>query len=55
MSSIPTRSGRTAARVTLSLYSEKSPDKADTLTIEAKLIERLWQDFAPYRASGLEP
>ena len=51
----PDALGPHCGTVTLSLYSEKSPDKADTLTIEAKLIERLWQDFAPYRASGLEP
>jgi hypothetical protein len=38
--------------VTLSLYSEKAPEKADTLTIDPKVIERIWQDFAPYRAAG---
>jgi trypsin-like peptidase len=35
--------------VKLVLYSEKEPEKADTRPIDAKVIEQIWQDFAPYR------
>jgi hypothetical protein len=38
--------------VTLSLYSERAPDKADTLVVDPKVIDRLWQDFAPWRAAA---
>jgi S1-C subfamily serine protease len=31
------------------LYSEKAPEKQDTRTVDLQLIERIWQDFAPYR------
>lgn len=41
--------------VTLTLYSEKAPDKADTLAIDKALIDRVWQDFEPFRALGSEP
>jgi hypothetical protein len=34
------------------LWSEKSPDKAETLAVDPKVIERVWQDFAPYRATA---
>jgi hypothetical protein len=36
--------------VKLVVYSEKEPQKGDTLTIDAKVVEQIWQDFAPYRA-----
>ena len=36
--------------VTLELHSEKDGAKADTHTIEPQMIERIWQDFAPYRS-----
>lgn len=38
--------------VTLSLYSGRAPEQADTLTIDPKAIERIWQDFAPYRTAA---
>jgi hypothetical protein len=38
--------------VTLSLYSEDAPEKADSVTLDAKLVDQIWQDFAPFRASG---
>lgn len=38
--------------VTLSLYSERAPENADTLLVDPKVIDQLWQDFAPYRAGG---
>jgi hypothetical protein len=34
------------------LYSEKEPDKGDTRGVEPKIIQQIWQDFEPYRASG---
>ena len=36
--------------VKLMLYSEKTPDKPDTVIVDAKVVQRVWQDFAPYRA-----
>ncbi|HVG84333.1 MAG TPA: serine protease [Vicinamibacterales bacterium] len=48
----PESLGPHCSTVTLSMYSEKAPEKADVLTIDAKAIERIWQDFASYRASA---
>src|SRR5262249_35045283 len=31
--------------VTLTLYSEKEPQKADTRTVDPAVIQRIWQDF----------
>jgi hypothetical protein len=36
--------------VTLVLYSDKQPDKGDTRVVDPQVLERVWQDFAPYRA-----
>jgi hypothetical protein len=38
--------------VTLSLSFGMSPDQADTITIDPTMIDRIWRDFAFYRASG---
>jgi hypothetical protein len=35
--------------VTLSLYSDAQPERADTITLTRTLVDRLWNDFAPYR------
>jgi hypothetical protein len=35
--------------VKLVLYSEKQPEKGDTRTDDPKVIQQIWQDFAPYR------
>jgi S1-C subfamily serine protease len=40
----------TCPNVRLSLYSQQDPTKADTRAIEAKVIQQVWDDFAPYRA-----
>jgi hypothetical protein len=37
--------------VKLTLYSEKDPKKQDARIVDAQLVERIWQDFAPYRAT----
>jgi hypothetical protein len=36
--------------VKLELFSEKEPEKKDSRVVDAKVIEQIWQDFAPYRA-----
>jgi S1-C subfamily serine protease len=46
----PDAFGPHCGSVTLALSSEQTPEKADTLTIDPKVIDRIWQDFAPYRA-----
>jgi hypothetical protein len=34
------------------LYSEKAGQKGDSRSVDPKVLEQIWQDFAPYRASG---
>ncbi len=36
--------------VKLVLFSEKEPDKGDTRVVDPKVLEQIWEDFAPYRA-----
>jgi Trypsin-like peptidase domain len=48
----PESFGPHCSTVTLSMYSEKAPERADVLTIDAKVIEQIWLDFAPYRAAA---
>jgi len=31
------------------IYSEKEPEKADTRIVEPRVVEQIWQDFAPLR------
>lgn len=38
------------ASVRLDVYSDKAPDKADSVVIDPKILGQIWQDFAPYRA-----
>jgi len=47
--------GPQCGSVKLVLHSEKQPAKADTVVVDPKIIERIWQDFAPYRALSDEP
>jgi len=35
--------------VTLVLSSEKAPGKTDTRVLDASVLQRIWQDFAPWR------
>ena len=42
--------GPQCGTVTLSLFSEAQPERADTLTPTRAVIDQLWNDFAPYRA-----
>jgi S1-C subfamily serine protease len=35
--------------VRLVLYSQQSPDNGETLTVDSKLLQQVWEDFAAYR------
>jgi len=47
----PASLGPSCASVTIVLYSEKEPGKEDTRVVDPKVIQQIWQDFAPYRPS----
>jgi S1-C subfamily serine protease len=51
----PQAFGPQCGSVKLVLYSEKAPKKQDSRTVDADLIERVWQDFAPYVAPDVAP
>jgi S1-C subfamily serine protease len=38
--------------VKLTLLSDKPGDKGDTRTIDAKIVQQVWDDFAPYRVAA---
>jgi len=44
--------GPQCGTVTLTLSSEQAPEKGEVLAISPKVIDQIWQDFAPYRAAG---
>jgi len=44
--------GPECSSVKLVLYSEKEPDKAETKVVDPAVIQRIWQDFEPYRAQS---
>jgi hypothetical protein len=44
--------GPQCGTVTLSLYSQAQPERADTLAPTRTIIDQIWNDFAPYRATG---
>jgi S1-C subfamily serine protease len=46
----PAAVGPHCGTVTLTLFSDKAPDKGDTRVIDAKLLQQIWDDFAPFRA-----
>jgi hypothetical protein len=48
----PDALGPKCGSVTLSLFSEKAPERADIVTIDPRVLDRIWQDFAPLRESG---
>jgi hypothetical protein len=41
--------GPQCGSVKLVLYSEKEPQKGDTRVVEPKVVQQVWEDFAPYR------
>jgi hypothetical protein len=48
----PDAFGPHCRNVTLTLSSEQAPDKRITIPVDAKIIEQIWQDLAPYRKAG---
>jgi hypothetical protein len=42
--------GPHCATVKVVLYSDKEPEKGDTRVVDPKVLQRIWQDFAPWRA-----
>jgi S1-C subfamily serine protease len=38
--------------VKIVIFSDKPSDKGDTRTVDAKIVQQVWDDFAPYRAAG---
>ena len=46
----PAALGPHCSTATLRLSSEKTPDKSDTTTIDRRILQRIWDDFAPHRA-----
>ncbi len=42
--------GPECGTVKLVLYSEKEPQKGDPRVVDPKVVQQIWQDFAPYRA-----
>jgi S1-C subfamily serine protease len=51
----PDALGPHCATVEVVLQSEKDPAKGETRRVAPALIERIWQDFAPYRALAAAP
>ena len=43
--------GPECGTVKLVLFSEKAPEKGDSRVVDAKVLQQIWQDFAPYRAT----
>jgi S1-C subfamily serine protease len=48
----PAAIGPDCGTVKLTLFSDKDPDKGDTRVIDPKILQQIWQDFAPYRAAA---
>ncbi len=42
-------------QVILEMYSEKKPESAATKMLDEKTVDRVWEDFAPYRKAISEP
>jgi hypothetical protein len=47
----PAAIGPQCGTVTLTLFSDKAPDKGDARVIDAKVLEQIRTDFAPYRSA----
>jgi S1-C subfamily serine protease len=47
----PEALGPACGAVKLVFYSEKEPDKGDTVVADARVVQQIWQDFEPYRAA----
>jgi hypothetical protein len=51
----PASLGPHCSTVRLVMYSEKEPEKGDTRVVDPKVLQQIWQDFAPYRSVGANP
>ena len=38
--------------VSVMFYTEKNPEKPDTKVLPAKMVQKIWDDFAPYRQAA---
>jgi S1-C subfamily serine protease len=47
----PEALGPACGAVKFVLYSEKEPEKGETIAADPGVIQRIWQDFEPYRAA----
>ena len=45
----PDALGPSCGTVRLDLYSDKDPAAADPVLVDPKVLQQIWQDFAPYR------
>ena len=45
----PDALGPQCGTVKLVMYSEKEPKKGDTRVVDPRVLQQIWQDFAPYR------
>lgn len=48
----PTAISPACGAVKITIFSDKPSDKRDTKTIDAKIVQQVWDDFAPYRATS---
>jgi hypothetical protein len=48
----PDALGPHCGTVTLEVFSEKSPDKRESARVDAPVLQRIWQDLAPYRSQA---
>ena len=45
----PASIGPQCGTVRMALFSDKAPDKADMRIVDPKLLQQIYEDFAPYR------
>jgi hypothetical protein len=48
----PDAIGPHCSTVRLTLLSDKSGAKSDVRPVDAKIVQQIWDDFAPYRAAA---
>ena len=51
----PDSIGPSCGQVTLTVYGEKDPNKAFTKKMDAKSVDRVFEDFGPYRSQHQSP
>jgi S1-C subfamily serine protease len=44
--------GPQCGSVKVTLFSDKDPGKGDTRVVDPKILQQIWDDFAPYRAAS---